>query len=63
MKNDRLEVQVVATQVQEVVSGTVERLEVAVVGPRGPGNLVTYETGNEPSLVGIPDETLLIEYA
>ena len=63
MKNDRLEVQVVATEVQEVVSSTVERQEVAVVGPRGPGNLVTYETGHEPPLAGIPDETLLVEYA
>jgi len=58
-----LEVISTQTEVMEVVSTEVELMEVAVIGPRGPGNLVTFETGHEPTLVGVPDGTLWVEYA
>ena len=61
--SDRLEVISTGTERMEVKGTQTETLEVAVVGPRGPGNLVTFQTGHEPTLVGVPDGTLWVEYA
>ncbi len=32
-------------------------------GPAGPDLLVTFPTGSEPPLTGVPDGTLWVEYA
>ena len=64
---DLVEVIAGPTPVIEIAEHITEVVEVAsVVGPRGPtgpGNLVTFETGSEPTLIGVPDGTLWVEYA